>query len=286
MGVQFQDEETSCIIARLKNRQLLVGDNPKFIHQILPSADADCTCVLAEDPDTAGGARLRGNDPAGARLGLRDCARTGAKVAATPAMKQVKSQARGEHETATTLNSAEAQQMEEFCTKWGLLQQRELRESCCIELHDIQRCALELVECSGCRSSMESLLATLAQRASTSTATLGPFAVQSDRSVKLQDTLLNCKAGSAARVYDSLREAGADSADGPACSPLFRSLPKNGRGNRRCVLHSRRPPSASSWIEVWLVMNEQCRTALLRLSTASVEDALREYPSGDSRHQS
>ena len=123
---------------------------------------------------------------------------------------------------------------------------------------------------------MESLLATLAQRASTSTATLGPFAVQSDRSVKLQDTLL--KAGSAARVYDSLREAGADSADGPACSPLFRSLPKNGRGNRRCVLHSRRPPSASSWIEVWLVMNEQCRTALLRLSTASVEDALREYP--------
>ena len=150
--------------------------------------------------------------------------------------------------------------------KWTLLGRDELTKACQITLEDVRRQCAD-IPCMGCRSAIESLLTQLAARPNGTQ--LGPFSVLEERVVKLRGDI----ASDPDQACESL--LGCRHAETDAWISKSKTAQK---GNRRCPLHSLKPRPVGAWIDVWLVMSEDCHRAMLSALTAETfEDALQAY---------
>ena len=150
--------------------------------------------------------------------------------------------------------------------KWGALTREELTKACQISLEDLRRHCAE-IPCMGCRSAIEALLTQLAARPSN--ADIGPFAVLANRVVKLRDELL-ADSDKACSALLRCRNADLD-------AWITKSKAQH-KGNKRCPLHSLKPRPVGAWIDVWLLMSDDCHRVMLTALTAErFEDALQAY---------
>ena len=150
--------------------------------------------------------------------------------------------------------------------KWGALTREELTKACQISLEDLRRHCAE-IPCMGCRSAIEALLTQLAARSSN--ADIGPFAVLANRVVKLRDELL-ADSDKACSALLRCRNADLD-------AWITKSKAQH-KGNKRCPLHSLKPRPVGAWIDVWLLMSDDCHRVMLTALTAErFEDALQAY---------
>ena len=150
--------------------------------------------------------------------------------------------------------------------KWGALTREELTKACQISLEDLRRHCAE-IPCMGCRSAIEALLTQLAARPSN--ADIGPFAVLANRVVKLRGELL-ADSDKACSALLRCRNADLD-------AWITKSKAQH-KGNKRCPLHSLKPRPVGAWIDVWLLMSDDCHRVMLTALTAErFEDALQAY---------
>ena len=150
--------------------------------------------------------------------------------------------------------------------KWSLLGREELTKACQITLEDVRRQCAD-IPCMGCRSAIESLLTQLAARPNGTQ--LGPFSVLEERVVKLRADI----ASNPEKACEAI--LGCRHAETEAWITKSKSAQK---ANRRCPLHSLKPRPVGAWIDVWLVMSDDCHRAMLSALTAETfEDALQAY---------
>ena len=150
--------------------------------------------------------------------------------------------------------------------KWSLLPREELTKACLISLEDVRRQCAD-IPCMGCRSAIESLLTQLAARPNGTS--IGPFTVLEERVLKLRGDL----ASSPEAACEAL--LGCRHADMDSWITKSKSAQK---GNRRCPLHSLKPRPVGAWIDVWLLMSDEChRVVLSALTAETFEDALQAY---------
>lgn len=150
--------------------------------------------------------------------------------------------------------------------KWSLLGQGELTKACQITLEDVRRQCAD-IPCMGCRSAIESLLTQLAARPNGTQ--LGPFSVLEERVVKLRGDI----ASNPEKACEAI--LGCRHTETEAWITKSKTAQK---ANRRCPLHSLKPRPVGAWIDVWLVMSDDCHRAMLSALTAETfEDALQAY---------
>ena len=153
-----------------------------------------------------------------------------------------------------------------FPQKWSLLGREELTKACLTSLEDVRRHCAD-IPCMGCRSAIESLLTQLAARPNGTS--IGPFSVLEERVVKLRgDIASNPEAACEALL--GCRHAEMDS--------WITKSKSAQKGNRRCPLHSLKPRPVGAWVDVWLLMSDEChRVVLSALTAETFEDALQAY---------